>query len=76
MVTPVKVQGLISKFAIGAGRTSVDRQFFFVNGRPYNPGKVSFCNAVKYIVPYAGHRRSRKPSMRYTGRSMSTSLLL
>ncbi|KAF8129881.1 DNA mismatch repair protein MutL [Boletus edulis] len=40
IVTPVKVQGLISKFAVGAGRTSVDRQFFFVNGRPYNPGKV------------------------------------
>ncbi|KAI9566649.1 hypothetical protein HD554DRAFT_1104666 [Boletus coccyginus] len=40
VVTPIKVQGLISKFAVGAGRTSVDRQFFFVNGRPYNPGKV------------------------------------
>ncbi|KAF8551157.1 DNA mismatch repair protein MutL [Imleria badia] len=40
VVTPVKVQGLISKFAVGAGRTSVDRQFFFVNGRPFNPGKV------------------------------------
>ncbi|KAH0835450.1 hypothetical protein J3R83DRAFT_9084 [Lanmaoa asiatica] len=40
VVTPIKVQGLISKFAVGAGRSSVDRQFFFVNGRPYNPGKV------------------------------------
>ncbi|KAG9312414.1 hypothetical protein JVU11DRAFT_6795 [Chiua virens] len=40
VVTPVKIQGLISKFAVGAGRTSADRQFFFVNGRPYNPGKV------------------------------------
>ncbi|KIJ19584.1 hypothetical protein PAXINDRAFT_69419, partial [Paxillus involutus ATCC 200175] len=40
IVTPVKVQGLISKFAVGAGRTSMDRQYFFVNGRPYNPGKV------------------------------------
>ncbi|KAF9244456.1 DNA mismatch repair protein MutL [Melanogaster broomeanus] len=40
IVTPVKVQGLISKFAVGAGRTSADRQYFFVNGRPYNPGKV------------------------------------
>ncbi|KIJ62451.1 hypothetical protein HYDPIDRAFT_94452, partial [Hydnomerulius pinastri MD-312] len=39
-VTSVKVQGLISKFAVGAGRTTVDRQYFFVNGRPYNPGKV------------------------------------
>ena len=42
VVTPVKVEGLISKFVVGAGRTSVDRQFFFVNGRPYNPGKVRF----------------------------------
>ncbi|KAH7886659.1 DNA mismatch repair protein MutL [Phlebopus sp. FC_14] len=39
-VTPVKVHGLISKFAVGAGRSSSDRQYFFVNGRPCNPGKV------------------------------------
>ncbi|KAG0703402.1 hypothetical protein DFH29DRAFT_916996 [Suillus ampliporus] len=39
-VTPVKVHGLISKFAVGAGRTGSDRQYFFVNGRPCNPGKI------------------------------------
>ncbi|KAG1728395.1 uncharacterized protein EDB91DRAFT_1162168 [Suillus paluster] len=39
-VTPVKVRGLISKFAVGAGRTGSDRQYFFINGRPCNPGKV------------------------------------
>lgn len=39
-VTTVKVRGLISKFAVGVGRTGSDRQFFFVNGRPYNPGKI------------------------------------
>ncbi|KIJ49650.1 hypothetical protein M422DRAFT_160918, partial [Sphaerobolus stellatus SS14] len=38
--TKVHVKGLISKFALGCGRTSADRQFFFVNGRPCNPGKV------------------------------------
>lgn len=39
-VTSVKVRGLISKFAVGVGRTGSDRQFFFVNGRPCNPGKI------------------------------------
>ncbi|KAG1729455.1 hypothetical protein EDB19DRAFT_1938571 [Suillus lakei] len=39
-VTTVKVRGLISKFAVGTGRTGSDRQFFFVNGRPCNPGKI------------------------------------
>ncbi|OJT04390.1 Mismatch repair endonuclease PMS2 [Trametes pubescens] len=36
----VKVRGLISKFAVGCGRTGTDRQFFFVNGRPCSPSKV------------------------------------
>ncbi|EIW78023.1 DNA mismatch repair protein MutL [Coniophora puteana RWD-64-598 SS2] len=38
--THVQVRGLISKFAVNSGRTTTDRQFFFVNGRPYNPSKV------------------------------------
>jgi DNA mismatch repair ATPase MutL len=40
--TNVKVRGLVSKFAVGAGRTRSDRQYFFINGRPCNPGKVIF----------------------------------
>ncbi|KAH9942865.1 DNA mismatch repair protein MutL [Amylocystis lapponica] len=36
----VHVRGLISKFAVGCGRTGTDRQFFFINGRPCNPAKV------------------------------------
>lgn len=36
----VRVRGLISKFAVGCGRTSSDRQFFFINGRPCSPSKV------------------------------------
>ena len=36
----VQVKGLISKFAVGAGRTATDRQFFYINGRPCNMGKV------------------------------------
>lgn len=57
MVTNVKVKGLVSKFTVGAGRTTSDRQFFFVNGRPYNPGKVScallgFLFCVRTGAPY------------------------
>ncbi|KAH9000126.1 hypothetical protein EDB92DRAFT_1829472 [Lactarius akahatsu] len=36
----IRVEGLISKFAPGAGRTGTDRQFFFINGRPCAPAKV------------------------------------
>jgi len=36
----VHVKGLISKFAVGAGRTATDRQFFYINGRPCNMSKV------------------------------------
>jgi len=36
----VRVAGLISKFSLGCGRTTADRQFFFINGRPCNPTKV------------------------------------
>ncbi|KAF8577109.1 DNA mismatch repair protein MutL [Ramaria rubella] len=37
---PVVVKGLISKFSSGCGRTNLDRQFFYINGRPCNPGKI------------------------------------
>lgn len=36
----IRVEGLVSKFASGSGRTGTDRQFFFVNGRPCAPAKV------------------------------------
>ncbi|PVG03723.1 DNA mismatch repair protein MutL [Serendipita vermifera] len=36
----VKVHGLVSNFAVGCGRSSNDRQFFFVNGRPCNLVKI------------------------------------
>ncbi|KAG0143804.1 hypothetical protein CROQUDRAFT_660779 [Cronartium quercuum f. sp. fusiforme G11] len=41
--TAVKVEGLISKPAHGQGRTSADRQFFYINGRPFAPSKVAKC---------------------------------
>ena len=38
--TEVKVKGLISKPTAGNGRTSGNRQFFYINGRPFHPTKV------------------------------------
>lgn len=38
--TRVLVKGLISKPATGSGRGTSDRQFFYVNGRPFSPSKV------------------------------------
>ncbi|SPO22138.1 related to PMS1 - DNA mismatch repair protein [Ustilago trichophora] len=37
----VTVAGLISKPTYGSGRTSSDRQFFYINGRPWEAGRVS-----------------------------------
>jgi hypothetical protein len=38
----VSVRGLVSKFAVGYGRSGTDRQFFYVNGRPCDLSKVYF----------------------------------
>ena len=38
--TTVHVKGLISKPTTGSGRTSSNRQFYYVNGRPFTPSKV------------------------------------
>nr|XP_025719568.1 mismatch repair endonuclease PMS2 isoform X2 [Callorhinus ursinus] len=35
------ISGFISHCAHGVGRSSTDRQFFFINGRPCDPAKVS-----------------------------------
>jgi len=40
----VKIKGLVSKFAVGCGRTGTDRQFFYVNGRPCNIPTVRLCH--------------------------------
>ncbi|CDS82381.1 related to PMS1-DNA mismatch repair protein [Sporisorium scitamineum] len=37
----VHVVGLISKPVYGSGRTSSDRQFFYINGRPWEAGRVT-----------------------------------
>jgi DNA mismatch repair protein PMS2 len=36
----VEVKGLISSFAVGCGRLNMDRQFFYINGRPCDLPKV------------------------------------
>jgi DNA mismatch repair protein PMS2 len=55
--TQVAVKGLISRPTHGSGRTSGDRQFFFINGRPFNPSKV--CGLLHFFtVGYATDARS------------------
>ncbi|KPV74451.1 uncharacterized protein RHOBADRAFT_532, partial [Rhodotorula graminis WP1] len=39
--TTIHVKGLISKPSTGHGRTSGNRQFFYINGRPFQPAKVA-----------------------------------
>lgn len=39
-VLEARVVGLISKFEFGCGRTGSDRQFFYVNGRPWAGSKA------------------------------------
>ncbi|GAA5905773.1 hypothetical protein JCM8208_000892 [Rhodotorula glutinis] len=39
--TTIRVKGLISKPSTGHGRTSGNRQFFYINGRPFQPAKVA-----------------------------------
>ncbi|BGP25673.1 ATP-binding mismatch repair protein [Rhodotorula toruloides] len=38
--TVIKVRGLISKPAAPHGRTTSNRQFFYINGRPFTPTKI------------------------------------
>ncbi|KAN0062513.1 ATP-binding mismatch repair protein [Thecaphora frezii] len=39
--TSVRVVGVISRPTHGSGRTSSDRQFFYINGRPWDAGRIS-----------------------------------
>ncbi|GAA5999464.1 ATP-binding mismatch repair protein [Rhodotorula paludigena] len=39
--TTVKVLGLISKPVNGHGRTASNRQFYYINGRPFQPSKIA-----------------------------------
>ncbi|KAI9622898.1 hypothetical protein H4Q26_014837 [Puccinia striiformis f. sp. tritici PST-130] len=44
--TSVSVKGLMSRPAHGQGRNAPDRQFYFINGRPFTPSKVSSLNVI------------------------------
>ena len=46
----VKIKGLVSKFAVGCGRTGTDRQFFYVNGRPCNIPTVRLCYSFSFSL--------------------------
>lgn len=37
----VRVVGMVSKAESGMGRTGGGGQYWYLNGRPFNPGKVS-----------------------------------
>lgn len=56
--TQVLVKGLISKPTTGSGRTTSNRQFFYVNGRPFSPTKVS--SFVKVRVERANRLLGRQ----------------
>ncbi|PKI83894.1 ATP-binding mismatch repair protein [Malassezia vespertilionis] len=43
----VHIKGFISKPTIGSGRSSGDRQYFYINGRPWDTGRMAqICNQV------------------------------
>jgi len=65
----LRVVGMISAPVPGMGRSSGDRQFLYVNGRPCSLPKVSFVDyPITSRVPdgFAQIRRSRKSSTRST----------
>ncbi|BGP33218.1 ATP-binding mismatch repair protein [Rhodotorula toruloides] len=39
--TSIKVKGMISKPSAPHGRTTSNRQFFYINGRPFSPSKIA-----------------------------------
>lgn len=44
---PARLQGVISKPTMGLGRSSGDRQYFYLNGRPWDCAKLAhICNQV------------------------------
>lgn len=69
---PVQVKGLISKLAVGCGRTSTDRQFFYVNGRPCNLHAVrAFAVEPTGLVTELKYRY-RRLSMKFIDHLMPT----
>ena len=48
-MTEVRVKGLVSKPASDGGRSSNDRQFFYINGRPFLPPKVCYFSSLQCL---------------------------
>ena len=56
---PFQFEGFISSCAHGQGRSCADRQYYFINGRPCDPAKVSkLVNEV-----YHSYNRNQYPSI-------------
>lgn len=47
---PFQLEGYISSCAHGQGRSTTDRQFFYVNSRPCEPTKVKYHSSVRVIL--------------------------
>jgi DNA mismatch repair protein PMS2 len=45
----IQLEGYISSCAHGQGRSTTDRQFFYVNSRPCEPTKVKYHNSVRAV---------------------------
>lgn len=64
--SPFQLEGCISSCAHGQGRSTADRQFFYVNSRPCEPTKVKYHDFVRaefhYHVQYS--RSSYKSNLR------------
>lgn len=51
-----KVEGFVSKVGAGVGRSDNDRQFFFINGRPFDLPKVCLLVAFIFELKILTHR--------------------
>ena len=56
---PFQFEGFVSSCAHGQGRSCADRQYYFINGRPCDPSKVS--KLVNEI--YHTYNRNQYPSV-------------
>lgn len=45
----LQLEGCISSCAHGQGRSTTDRQFFYVNSRPCEPTKVKYHTCVRAV---------------------------
>jgi DNA mismatch repair protein PMS2 len=46
----IRVTGLISAASFGSGRTNSDRQYYYLNGRPFVATKVKCLNVIRRLT--------------------------